>query len=144
MPASAPDAAVNLASEIQSLDAHWTPKHVLTVNGSHSLKVASIQGEFIWHAHPDTDELFYCVSGGPMRLELADTETNDETRGAVVSVPLKPGDVYCVSKGRRHRPIAPNETGILMVEKVGTVNTGDEQASDAGKARTVHVNEGKE
>ena len=49
---------VNIHSEVKGIKAHWTPKHVLTLNASHSLKLASIKGEFIWHSHPETDEVF--------------------------------------------------------------------------------------
>lgn len=122
---------VNLPAKLTAITKHWTPEHVLTINQSHSLKVAQIKGEFIWHSHPNTDEVFYCVSGGPFQLELEGQET----------VELKVGDIFCVPQGLRHRPVAPVETGILLIEKVGTVNTGDEE-SGAGKGRTVYVDEG--
>lgn len=49
---------VNLVAEIEGIKSHWTPQHVLTLNSSHSLKLATIKGEFIWHSHPETDEVF--------------------------------------------------------------------------------------
>lgn len=112
----------------------------MTANGTHSMKVAKIKGDFIWHSHPETDEVFYCVSGGPFRLELATKARSPdeaENTGPDDVVELKVGDVFCVPKAMQHRPVADVETGILMTEKVGTVNTGDRE----GDARTVYVDE---
>lgn len=138
--------AINLATRVAATDGQWNPSHVLTLDNSHSLKVAKIQGEFIWHSHPETDELFYCVSGGPMTLELctkASSPAEAERLGKDDEVELQVGDVYCVRKGVQHRPVAERETGILMVEKVGTVNTGDAAEGEEGKGRTRVVDEGQ-
>jgi hypothetical protein len=48
----------NVAKRAAALEKCWSPQHILTLNSSHSLKVAKIKGEFIWHSHPDTDEVF--------------------------------------------------------------------------------------
>jgi mannose-6-phosphate isomerase-like protein (cupin superfamily) len=132
--------SINLAERVSKITSHWTPEHVATLNNSHSLKIATIHGEFIWHSHPETDELFYCVSGGPFRLELATKARSPEEAeksGCDESVELKVGDVFSVPQGMQHRPIADVSTGILMIEKVGTVNTGDRE----GDGRTVYVDE---
>lgn len=138
-----PQRAISLPRRVESITSHWTPQHILTLNASHSLKLATIHGAFIWHSHPDTDELFHCVSGGPFRIELA-TNANSpaeaEEAGADEVVEMSVGDVFCVPRGMQHRPVAEVEAGILMVEKVGTVNTGDREGDDGG--RTVHVDEG--
>lgn len=102
-----------------------------------------MHGNFIWHAHPNTDELFYCVSGGPLRLELADAESNDETRGPIVVQTLHPGDLFKVPRGRRHRPVAHDEAGVLLMELVGTVNTGDAEGTEEASSRTAYVDETK-
>ena len=102
------------------------------------MKIATIKGDFIWHSHPDTDEVFYCVSGGPFRIELstqAQSAEEAEKIGRDDVVELAVGDVFCVPRGTQHRPVADVETGILMIEKVGTVNTGDRE----GDERTVYV-----
>lgn len=67
------------------------------------------------------------MSGGPFKIELEGRE----------AVEMKVGDVFCVPRGLQHRPVAEVVTGILMIEKVGTVNTGDKE----GDARTAYVNE---
>ena len=132
--------AENINSRVNAITGHWQPELLLTLNNSHSLKIAQIEGDFIWHSHPDTDELFYCVSGGPFRIELntnAKSPEGADKLGRNESVELKVGDVFCVPRGMQHRPMADVETVILMIEKVGTVNTGDRE----GDKRTVYVDE---
>jgi mannose-6-phosphate isomerase-like protein (cupin superfamily) len=97
---------------LASFDEHWEPRRIAAVN-DHDVKIAKIQGEFIWHSHPNSDELFM-VLDGELTIELRD--------GDVV---VGPRDVYVVPKGIEHRPRADAETVILMVELRGTVNTGD-------------------
>lgn len=77
-----------------------------------------------------------------MKIELSTKANNPdeaEKLGANDVVGLRVGDIFCVPKGVQHRPVADSETGILMVEKVGTVNTGDQE----GDKRTVYVDEGE-
>lgn len=76
-------------------------------------KVAKVQGEFVWHDHPETDEVFLVLYG---RLDI-------HFRDGVVT--LNEGDMYVVPKGLEHKPVAENECHILLVEPAGTVNTGD-------------------
>ena len=131
---------VNIKDRVDAITGHWQPELLLTVNDSHSLKIAQIKGPFIWHCHPQTDEVFYCVSGGPFRIELstkAQSPEQAEKLGRDDAVELKVGDIFCVPQGMQHRPVADVETGILMIEKVGTVNTGDQE----GDERTVYVDE---
>jgi mannose-6-phosphate isomerase-like protein (cupin superfamily) len=96
----------------------WAPHRVAMVN-DYEVKVAKIQGDFVEHAHDDTDE-FFLVLDGELVIELPDRE-----------VQLRRHDVFVVPKGVRHRPRAAAETTILMFEPRGTVNTGD-----AGGERT--------
>lgn len=125
--------SINLNSRVNAITSHWQPEHVMTVDSSHTLKVAKIQGSFIWHSHPETDEVFYCVSGGPMRLEISSQATSPEHAeqlGVDQTVELKVGDLFKVPRGVQHRPVADVETGIMMIEKVGTVNTGDREGHE--------------
>ena len=77
------------------------------------MKLARIQGDFDWHHHADADELFLVVKG---RLEM-------HLRTGVVT--LEEGDLYVVPRGVEHKPVAAEETHILMVEPAGTLNTGN-------------------
>lgn len=95
----------------------WSPHLVAAVNDQH-VKIAKLDGEFIFHSHPDSDELFYLLLGElTMKLEGAD------------DVVMQPGDVYVVPRGVRHCPVA-RDAQVIMVEKAGTINTGDETSSE--------------
>jgi mannose-6-phosphate isomerase-like protein (cupin superfamily) len=83
--------------------------------------VVKAKGEFVWHAHADTDDLFLVLRGS-LTIQL---------RGAEVR--LGPGDLYVVPKGVEHRPVAEEEVHLLLIEPRGTPNTGDE-ATAAAKA----------
>lgn len=90
----------------------WEPGVVAELNGQ-EVKVARIQGTFDWHHHPHGDELFWVLRGG-MTLEYRDRR-----------VTLEPGDLHVVPAGVEHRPVAAEETHILMMEPAGTLNTGN-------------------
>jgi mannose-6-phosphate isomerase-like protein (cupin superfamily) len=76
-------------------------------------KVVKIQGEFIWHDHPETDEVFMVLSG-ELEIQFRDR-----------SVLLREGELFVVPKGQEHKPVAEKECHILLVEPAGTLNTGD-------------------
>lgn len=114
---SSMSSTVSIPQTFDSFTETWQPHLVASVNDQH-VKIAKVDGEFIWHAHPNSDELFYLL-GGELTLEIEDRD----------SVVMSIGDVFVVPKGVRHRPVA-KDAHILMVEKVGTVNTGDEPASE--------------
>jgi len=110
--------AINFQDKLSRFTDHWAPKVVAQMN-DYQLKLVKIQGEFVWHSHPDTDEVFI-VLDGRMRIELRDG-----------GVDLGPGEMFVVPKGVEHKPSAPDECRILLVEPSGVVNTGD-----AGGAKT--------
>ncbi len=94
----------------------WSPRVVAEMN-DYQFKLAKIEGEFVWHAHPETDEVFYVVEGS-MSIEFRDGQ-----------VDLAAGEMFVVPKGLEHKPVAKHECSILLVEPRGVVNTGD--ATDA-------------
>ncbi len=104
--------AVNLSEKLSKFSEYWSPKIVSQFNG-HDVMVVKVQGEFVWHSHDDTDD-FFLVLNGVVKIE---TE-----QGNVV---LGPGELYVVPKGVKHRPIAQEEAHILLIEPIGTPNTGD-------------------
>ena len=104
--------AVDLAAKLAMFSEHFTPKIVASFNG-HDVMVAKLKGPFIWHSHPDTDDFFLVLKG---RLTI-------QLRGGEVR--LGPGELYVVPKGVEHRPVAEDEVHILLIEPVGTPNTGD-------------------
>lgn len=74
-------------------------------------------------------------------IDIATNSSSKHEKDGFETVRLETGDLFNVPQGYRHRPHAVEETGILMIEKVGTVNTGDETGTEAAKARTFHVQE---
>ncbi|GAA4379944.1 cupin domain-containing protein [Agromyces bauzanensis] len=110
----------NLQTALDSFTDHWQPRRLATVN-DYDVRVVKLQGEFIWHSHPETDELFLVVSG-----ELV-IQLRDEDGGDVV---LGPGDVYVVPRGVEHCPRADGEVSAILIEPQGTVNTGDTAPSE--------------
>lgn len=117
---------ISIPQTFASFTDHWSPRLVAAVNDQH-VKIAKIDGAFIWHAHPDSDELFYLLAGElTLELELetiAEKEEEKKTK-KVEEVVMQVGDMFVVPKGVRHRPVA-RQAHIMMVEKSGTVNTGD-------------------
>jgi mannose-6-phosphate isomerase-like protein (cupin superfamily) len=111
-------APINLRDKFGRIAEHWQPRVVAQMN-DYQFKLAKIQGEFVWHAHADTDEVFIIVDG-EMTLEFRDGK-----------VDLKAGEMFVVPRGVEHKPIAERECAIMLVEPRGTVNTGD-----AGGERT--------
>ena len=103
---------VNLRERLSRIPDHWNPRIVGELNGQH-VKLAKIAGEFVWHHHAEEDELFL-VLHGRLTMEFRDRE-----------VVLEPGDVLVVPRGVEHRPVADEETHILMFEPAGTLNTGN-------------------
>lgn len=103
---------VNLAEKLALFSDHWKPRIVADYNGN-DVMVVKLQGEFTWHAHPETDDFFLVLSG-----EL-DIELRDRT------VTLGPGELFVVPRGVEHRPVARNEVHLLLIEPRDTPNTGD-------------------
>ncbi len=104
--------AINLQDKLDLFSSHWSPKIVAAFNG-HDVMVVKVKGEFVWHSHPDTDDLFLVLKGELM-IRLPDG-----------IVRLGPGDLYVVPKGVEHCPFAEEEAHLLIIEPAGTPNTGD-------------------
>ena len=105
-------APIRLADKLALFSDHWSPKIVSQFNG-HDVMVVKVKGPFVWHAHPDTDD-FFLVLNGALTIQLRDGDVH-----------LGPGDLYVVPKGVEHRPVAEEETHLLLIEPRGTPNTGD-------------------
>jgi len=105
-------AAINFEEKLAKFSEHWSPKIVAQMNDYH-FKLVKFQGEFVWHNHANTDEVFI-VLDGQMAIDFRDGR-----------VDLKTGEMLVVPKGVEHKPIAEDECKILLVEPAGTINTGD-------------------
>ncbi len=103
---------VDLAEKLTLFSGHWSPKIVARLN-DYEIKVVKIKGEFVWHTHQDTDELFL-VLAGELTIQLRDGDVN-----------LQPGQLFVVPRGIEHCPIADGEVHALLIEPAEVVNTGD-------------------
>ena len=54
---------VSTSAIIPTITKPWSPKLLGNLNGEYDFKVARLRGSYVFHAHPDTDELFYIISG---------------------------------------------------------------------------------
>lgn len=104
--------AINFHEKLAKFSDHWSPKVIAQMN-DYQFKLVKIQGEFVWHNHSETDDVFIVLEGA-MSIELPTGR-----------VDLKTGEMFVVPKGVEHKPIAEKECKILLVEPVGTVNTGN-------------------
>jgi mannose-6-phosphate isomerase-like protein (cupin superfamily) len=103
---------VNLAESLARFQDRWNPRIVGEVNDCH-VKLAKLEGEFLWHRHAAEDELFLVVRGRlVMRLRDGD-------------VVLEEGEMLVVPRGVEHCPYAEEECHVLLVEPRSTLNTGD-------------------
>lgn len=104
--------AINFQDKLHLFSEQWMPKIIAQLNDYH-LKLVKIQGQFVWHSHADTDEVFIVLKGS-MDIEFRDGK-----------VTLNSGEMYVVPKGVEHKPYAAEQCELLLIEPAGTVNTGD-------------------
>jgi len=103
---------VDIAEKLSLFSEYWSPKTVARLN-DYEIKVVKVQGEFTWHFHHDTDELFL-VTKGQLTIQLRDG-----------NVTLGPGQLFVVPRGVEHCPITDGEVHAMLIEPIGVVNTGD-------------------
>jgi mannose-6-phosphate isomerase-like protein (cupin superfamily) len=113
----------NVLAALDAVAEPWQPHRLTSVN-DYDIKVVKLDGEFVWHSHPETDELFLVLSGS-LTIQLRDRDVH-----------LGPMDTFVVPRGVEHCPRADGEVSAVLIEPRGTVNTGD-----AGGERTAEVRE---
>lgn len=101
----------NISAAFDLIIDHWQPHRLASIN-DYDVKVVKLQGEFVWHSHPDTDELFMIRSGN-LTIQLRDRDVH-----------LGPDDVFVVPAGVEHCPRADEEVHALLFEPKTTINTG--------------------
>lgn len=106
---------INLTTALASIDQLWDPRIVVQVN-DYDVRIAKLEGDFVWHVHEDTDEFFLVLDGS---LDIGLREDSGER-----TAHLERGDVFVVPRGVEHRPTTPGAS-ILLFEPTGTANTGD-------------------
>jgi mannose-6-phosphate isomerase-like protein (cupin superfamily) len=113
--------AINFAEKLTKFSDQWQPRVIAELN-DYQFKIVRIEGDFIWHDHPATDEAFIVLEG-VLRIDLPD--------GAVS---IGPGEMYVVPKGIKHKPYAASEVKMLLIEPRGTLNTGEEGGERTAKS----------
>lgn len=104
--------AINFQEKYQQFSEHWSPRVIAEMN-DYQFKLAKVEGEFVWHKHDDTDEVFIVIEGS-LQVEFRDG-----------SVTLNSGEMFVIPKGVEHKPSSASECKIILVEPKGVVNTGD-------------------
>ena len=103
---------VNLAQKLSLFNDYYNPRIVGELNDQH-VKLVKLKGEFVWHSHEVEDELFLVIKG-TLRMELRDK-----------TIHINEGEFLVVPRGVEHKPVADEETHILLFEPATTLNTGD-------------------
>jgi len=104
--------SINFSEKLNKFSDLWQPRVIAEMN-DYQFKLVKIKGEFVWHEHDDTDEVFVVLEG-EMVIEFRDG-----------SVEMKAGEMFVIPKNIEHKPVAEDECKILLVEPRGVVNTGD-------------------
>ena len=104
--------AINFSEKFSKLSEHWSPRVIAQMNNCH-FKLVKVRGEFVWHDHKDTDEVFI-VLDGEMVIHFRNCD-----------VPVRKGEMIVIPKGVQHKTSAKTECQAMLVEAAGTVNTGD-------------------
>jgi mannose-6-phosphate isomerase-like protein (cupin superfamily) len=106
-----PTNAIDIAERFAQFSAHWSPKVIARLN-DYEIKLVRLKGEFVWHSHEDTDELFLVIDG-QLTIQLRDGD-----------IALGPGQLFVVPRGVEHRPVADGEVRAMLIEPSGVINTG--------------------
>jgi mannose-6-phosphate isomerase-like protein (cupin superfamily) len=107
---------INLNDKLSQFSDYWSPKTIAQLN-SFDIMVVKVKDEFVWHKHDDTDD-FFLVLKGSLIIELRDR-----------NIHLEAGELFVVPRGVEHRPMAKEETHLLVIEPTGTPNTGDKKTA---------------
>ena len=104
--------SINLADKFSMFEDHWAPRVIAEMN-DYQFKLVKVEGEFVWHGHSQTDEVFLVIDGC-LTIEMPDN-----------SVTLNSGEMFVVPTGTQHKPVAVSECKVMLIEPRGVVNTGE-------------------
>lgn len=105
-------AVVNIEDKFGRIKEQHKYKRIARMN-DYDFKLVRMQREFVWHKHPETDEVFMVIDGS---LEV---HLRDQT------LQLEKGELVVIPKGVEHKPACRDECKIMLIEPAATVNTGD-------------------
>ena len=112
--------AINIREKLSKFNTYWDPKVVGEINGQ-EVKVVKLKGEFVWHDHKDADELFLVVKGR-LIVHFRDKDVHADE-----------GEIVIIPRGVEHKPEAPEEVHIVLIDPKGTVNTGNVESKHTVK-----------
>ncbi|HEX7916209.1 cupin domain-containing protein [Rudaea sp.] len=112
MPHATPTGSINFAEKLALFTERWSPRVVAEMN-DYQFKLVKLQGEFVWHEHKDTDEVFLVVRG-EMQVGFRDRD-----------VTIREGEMFVVPRGVEHITRAAQECHALIIEPRGVINTGE-------------------
>ncbi|MCT2345495.1 cupin domain-containing protein [Niallia taxi] len=112
--------SINFQDKFAKFTDQWSPI-VITEMNDYQFKLVKVLGEFVWHKHEETDEVFIVMEGS-LIIEFRDGQ-----------VPLKAGEMFVIPKNVEHKPFAASECKIMLVEPKGVVNTGEERTSQTAE-----------
>lgn len=104
--------AINFKNKFTKFSEHWSPRVIAEMN-DYQFKLVKVVGEFVWHEHTETDEVFIVIEGC-LNIEFRDGK-----------VTLESGEMFVIPKGVEHKPTASSECKIMIIEPKGVINTGD-------------------
>jgi mannose-6-phosphate isomerase-like protein (cupin superfamily) len=107
--------SINFKEKFTKFENHWLPRVIAEMN-DYQFKLVKVEGEFVWHDHSDTDEVFIVLDG------VLDIEFRDG------KVTLESGEMFVVPKGVEHKPVALKECQVMVIEPKGVVNTGESES----------------
>ncbi|KIU18014.1 cupin domain-containing protein [Mycolicibacterium llatzerense] len=110
------NASTNIDTVLASFEERWSPRILANVN-DWDVRLAKIEGTFVWHSHPETDELFIVLDGN---MDIHLRESGDER-----VVHLGRHDVFVVPRGTEHCPQSSTGAAVMLLEPTGTLSTGD-------------------
>jgi len=112
---------INLTEKLYKFSDLWSPKIIAELNDAY-VKLAKLNGEYIWHKHDHEDEMFFVISG-TLKIELRDKVLE-----------LQPGELVVIPKGIEHRPVADSEVHVMLIEPKSTLSTGDAEITNDKKS----------
>ncbi len=115
--------SINIAQKLRQIDEQWIPKVIAEMNDIQFM-VEKLQGDFVWHRHDDTDEVFMVIDG-TLQIDFRD--------GAVT---IDAGEMFVVPRGIEHKPCAHKEVSVLIIEPRNIAITGHEGKEGLDKHKT--------
>ncbi len=115
--------SVNLMEKFSLFNEYWTPKIVGELNGQ-QVKLAKLQGEFVWHTHENEDEMFFVVKGN-LIIEIKNKPRIIDENQEIKTIIINENEFFIVPRGIEHKPIANDEVWIMLFEPATTFHTGD-------------------